>query len=432
MQPDANYLRSTFTEKGRGFNTTDKEARSVVRMGDEFMLERVSSMEGLRALKQEWQQLENVCPDPYTYFQSYHWCVEWCEKFATFGAKEKSNVPQIYVLRKNAQMVMLWPLMRSQSRTKATLLMPLSTPLSQYSNLLFDPSEFSAATGKQVLSEIKKQCGCDAITLNHLPQSSMISKIVDREGVCDNVDHVAQILDLRGFENWDDYHNDLPRNQRKERNKRRNKIEKAGEIKYEILGASDEGYSALVQQCMEMKRKWLVMTGRNKGILFDPLAADFFKSIPKSGDDFTGSGPLVHSYSIDGEPVAMELGFYRNNHYYSYLGAINLDWQKYSPGKVQIEAAQKWAKSNGFENFDFLGDPSEYKKNWTNFSQPLECRYIPITLVGEVYCRIWKVNINPKLRYFYHNTGSGTRDFITKVMKVLRLESSKKPDGTDD
>ena len=431
MQSEADYFRTTFTDKIDRLCESDTLAYSPIKIDPDLTLQCISSMEGMLALKQDWQRLEKLCPDPYTYFQSYNWCIEWCKKFANFKRTDKCNVPQIYILRKKAEMIMLLPLMRSQSKLKATLLMPLSTPLSQYSNLLFDPAEFSAATGKLVLEEIKKHCECDAIILNHLPQNSMIKDIVSDQGVCDNVDHVAQILDLRTFDNWDEYHNSLPRNQRKERNKRRNKIEKAGETKYEILGASDDGYSALVQECMEMKRKWLVMTGRNKGVLFDPKAAEFFKNIPQSGEDFGGNGPLVHSYSIDGEPVAMELGFYKDKHYYSYLGAINLDWQNYSPGKVQIEAAQKWAKSSGFKNFDFLGDPSEYKKNWTNYHEPLECRYIPISVFGTAYCRLWKANISPKLRYFYHNTGSDMRNLITRVMKVLRLDTNKKSGGAD-
>ena len=40
--------------------------------------------------------------------------------------------------------------------------------------------------------------------------------------------------------------------------------------------------------------------------------------------------------SLDGKAIAIEIGFIFKHHYYSYMGAFDLAWRDYSPGKVQM------------------------------------------------------------------------------------------------
>ena len=122
---------------------------------------------------------------------------------------------------------------------------------------------------------------------------------------------------------------------------------------------------------------------------------------------------------IDDQPIALELGFAAGRDYYSYLGAIDLEFSKYSPGKLQIEEAQKWALEQGFRYFDFLNDPSAYKNGWTNLMVPLASRSFALSFRGYVHCLIWKKHLKPRVKQLYHNAGSNHRKIVTDLYKMI-------------
>ncbi len=167
-----------------------------------------------------------------------------------------------------------------------------------------------------------------------------------------------------------------------------------------------------------MKQTWLRETGRSSGILADSDTGKFLMGLTGSdcGPRGCPHGALIHVLSVDGYPVAIEIGMVMGCHYYSYLGAFDWAWKDYSPGKIQIEMAQKWAKSVGLEKFDFLGDPSDYKEQWTNSIHRLHSRSTPITALGLIYCAIWKSHLRPKLKNAYKNMDSDKRKLLSKMV----------------
>ena len=121
----------------------------------------------------------------------------------------------------------------------------------------------------------------------------------------------------------------------------------------------------------------------------------------------------------EGTSVGMELGMAFKGHYYSFLGAINMDFQKLSPGKIQMEMAQKWAKELGLKKFDFLNDPSDYKINWTNEIEPLRSQYVPISSAGYLYCWMWKTSVKPKLKEMYQNIKPEDRRYFNQLFNMV-------------
>ena len=118
--------------------------------------------------------------------------------------------------------------------------------------------------------------------------------------------------------------------------------------------------------------------------------------------------------------IAMELGMRFHEDYYCFLGAIDLAYQKYSPGKVQMESAQRWAIETGIRRFDFLNDPSTYKSSWTNATEPLTASYVPLTSLGQIYCRLWMAGLRPSLRALYHGIGPAWRARVRGPIDALR------------
>lgn len=381
-----------------------------------FELECRETLADLDALEDVWRELERRCPEPFTYFQSFEWCRHWCQAFLT-GEKPEARL-KLYVLWDAGACIMILPLMTRRISPAITLLVPLTAPVNQYSTVLYDPERFDRMLGRAVFDEIRKDKGHDAICFDHVPQSSLLAEILAGEGVNLNETRQSCLLDLTRISDWESHHRALPKKQRLQRNSRRNRLEKLGMLDYHVYPAGSEGYAAHIDRCISLKQSWLKGTGRVGRNIFDPRFLALLRqlgALPLEGKD----GIYLHVMTLDGTPIAMEIGMRLRDHYYCFLGAIDLDYQKYSPGKVQMESAQRWAIETGIRRFDFLNDPSTYKSSWTDTIEPLTACYMPQTALGQLYCRHWMAGLRPRVRSIYDAVGAGARSRVLAAVNAV-------------
>lgn len=391
----------------------------IVRHGRRLELECRESLDELEALKDVWTGLEKRCTEPFGYFQSFDWCLSWCRVFL---APEKTELrARVYVLWDGPDCVMIWPMMTRRISPAITLLVPLTASMNQYSTLLYDPACFDRDAGRAVLDEIRADLGLDAICLDHVPQSALLADILEGHGVSPEGEQQSSILELTAIADWESHHRALPKKQRLQRNSRRNRLEKLGALDYRVYPAGSVGYADNIERCIALKQAWLRDTGRLGRDVFDPRFTAFLRKLgtkANKGDD----GVYLHALTLDGSPIAMEIGMRFRDDYYCFLGAIDLAYQKYSPGKVQMESAQRWAIETGIRRFDFLNDPSAYKSSWTNATEPLTAFYVPLTSLGRLYCHHWMAGLRPHVRSIYHRFGTQIRArLLSAVGAVQRL-----------
>jgi CelD/BcsL family acetyltransferase involved in cellulose biosynthesis len=386
--------------------------------GRRLELECRETLDDLQALRQEWQALERRSPEPFSYFQSFDWCMTWCRAFLS-DAPGNAACPKVYVLWEDGQCLMIWPLMTRRLSPAVTVLVPLTAPMNQYATLLYDPAGFDLVLGRAVFDAIRKDGGADAICLDHVPQSALLARILDGQGFSPRVQQQSSILDLSGIPDWESHHRTLPKKQRLQRNSRRNRLEKLGSLDYRVLTPEGDGYVGHLDHCLAMKQDWLKGTGRLGRNVFDPRFAAFLRSLGQTAGPDEGQ-IFLHALTLDGVPIAMELGMRFQDHYYCFLGAIDLAYQNHSPGKVQMEGAQRWAIEQGIRRFDFLNDPSTYKSSWTNSTEPLAACYVPLTSLGQLYCRYWKAGLHPRLRALYDGVGPAWRSRVRGALDGLQ------------
>jgi CelD/BcsL family acetyltransferase involved in cellulose biosynthesis len=390
----------------------------IARNGRVLLLECCESSEELSALREEWQALERRCPEPFTYFQSFDWCSHWCSAF--LGGEDRADVrPKIYVLRDGADCLMIWPLMARRVAGSVTVLLPFSAPMNQYAGLLYDPDRFDLSLGRAVFEQVRNRGGRDAICLDHVPASSLLARIIEGEGYVSATPLQSSILDLKDITDWESYHRALPKKQRLQRNRRRNKLEKLGVLDYRVLAPGADDYQTQLALCLSLKQEWLKGTGRMGSDVFDPRFAAFLAELGRVDGEDDG-GVFLHQLTLDGVTIALEIGMRFHGDYYCFLGAIDMAYQKYSPGKVQMECSQRWAIENGIRRFDFLNDPSTYKSSWTNTTEPLSACYIPFNSLGHLYCRHWMVGLRPQIRALYHRIGPGIRARLLPAIDALK------------
>ena len=392
--------------------------------GKRYVLECLNSGESMQDMREQWIALETRCSEKYTYFQTFDWCMKWVNAYVSEPSKNQLDIPQVFVLRDadpsgEDDVLMIWPLFKTRSRAGTKVLITLGEPQGQYSGILYDREHFPVELGKKVYEQIRASIECDAFTLNFFADNSIIAQILDGEGFLDKSEQKSMILDLEGMESWESYRNTLASSNRKQRNKRRNKLNKMGNVTYKVYSSGEPEFQDLVRECLAMKQVWMQQTGRREDVMTEPAMAEFLSSLGNPETANPNNDAFMHVLALDAVPVAMEMGMAFQGHYYSFLGAINMDFQKLSPGKIQIEMAQEWAKEQGLKKFDFLNDPSGYKATWTNETQFLRSQYVPISSAGYLYCWMWKTSLKPKLKEMYQNIRPDDRRFINHLFKFV-------------
>src|SRR5690606_26681458 len=97
----------------------------------------------------------------------------------------------------------------------------------------------------------------------------------------------------------------------------------------------------------------------------------------------TGVGSSGH-FLIE-RPLAIEIGYIQNSHYYSFMGAMDLDYSANSPGNLQIMETMRWCFNQGITVFDFLPPESDYKRSWATGDLGLSDYCFAFTPLGRLY-----------------------------------------------
>lgn len=371
----------------------------------------------LAGLEAAWRALEKRSPDPFGYFQSFDWCMTWCRSFLT-KENDGTTVPMVYTLWQGGDCVMLWPLMKRRAGGSLTVLLPLTAPMNQYTTVLYDAACVDLSLARAVLDAICRHGGPDAVCFDHVPQNGLLGRLLAGRGYTPGTAQQSSIMDLTGIPDWDSHHRALPKKQRLQRNSRRNRLEKLGRLDYRVLVPGEADYDAYLALCLALKQDWLRDTGRFGSDVFDPRFAAFLAALGHDRGEEEGR-VFLHALLLDDTPIALEIGMRFRQDYYCFLGAIDLALQKHSPGKVQMESAQRWAIETGIRRFDFLNDPSTYKSSWTNTTEPLVTCYLPLTSLGHLYCRHWKLGLRPRLRAIFHGVGPEIRKHMVSAMRSI-------------
>jgi CelD/BcsL family acetyltransferase involved in cellulose biosynthesis len=373
----------------------------------DFQIDTICDLEGMYGLERSWRTLENKCEKPFTYFQTFDWCVAW---FHIFGAEHSTqNKPQarVFTARRDGELVLLWPLMVDQGPLGLSCLTTLSMPHAQYSNVVLTPDQAGREALSQCWQHIKSQSGIDAIDLPKIPVGTALADTVLTDEERDAPSDASAIMDLTLFEDWEHYVSSLSRNLRKGRNRRRRKLESLGPLSVSVHASGTEDFQRIVALSIEMKRDWLAENGKVSRALSKPGNVAFFSSLPTDGRD--QCRVLAFELRQNDKMIAAEFGFEHNGHYISYLGAFDWSLRDYSPGKVQIEMMLKWCMENAVKSFDLLGNATAYKSGWSNVDMPLADHQTGLTLLGSAHSKLWAKHLRPALKSTMESVPTDTR-----------------------
>lgn len=366
-------------------------------MSEPVQIEIHDTLEAVALLETEWRALQAKVDDGLGYFQTFDWCQNWCRYYLEGSARDSNLRLQIITFRCGGQLACVLPLVERKRAYGPTILQSLGNPMAQYSNLLLDIAMLPVAKMRECWMTFSESVTADAIIFDRFPKNSQMAEILDEAHIITETGDISLIMDLEQIESWEIFQASFKKTVRRGRRRRYKKIEEElGKIDLEVHFGGTDAYRAAIQQSLEFKRVWLKESGRNVSAFSGQHAADFLTSL--EGDRASRDGAMSYVMKAGGKPIAIELGFLKNGHYYCFLGSFDWSCRSYSAGKVQMEQSLKWAIENQISRIDFLGNYEAYQGDWSNSSAEMLNYSAAKSIKGKVYTQLWEQRLKPGIK----------------------------------
>ena len=368
--------------------------------------------EELERIAADWRALEagGCVSSP---FQGWRWTRLWRRHF---GADAEPRV--LLVRDAEGAPLALMPLqcdrvMGFQRLTWLTL------PGAQYGGLLLRPMD--AARRQEVFTALWRRIlaeQADVVELPLLPQDDAFAAFLEarcRRGA----DNAAFRIDFSAFDDWREFELSLKSSARRSRKKRLNKLQRAGELRFEVRPAGPE-HAATVKRAMEWKRGWLRAQGLDGALPFHAAFAALVEEGFAATTGEAGAGDwLVATLSLNGAPIAVDAGMALDGVYHSWFSAYDAAHAEHSPGKIGLWLMMQWCVENSLSVYDMLANPAPYKEDWANARRPLHHFVAPLSMAGRAYA-LWVTQGEAMAREIYGHLPPGLKALVRKPLMRLR------------
>jgi len=357
-------------------------------------MDTVTDLDGLLALKDDWDRLEIEAGAPHNFFQSFTWCSAWARAYLTEGG---DTWLRTVVGRRHGKVVMIWPLMVVRLGPLC-ILKWLSDPVAQYGDVLVERSEDAPAWLEAAWNRLTHDPGIDGISLRYVREDAAIHDFLARKSRKLPDPHTARFLDLTSFSSAQDHSGTLSGNQRKQRTKLRKKLEKMGDVGFRVASGGD-GYGDMIRLALAFKQDWQNEHGLAGGVIDDPRFEQVFIDVAQGLDARATS--LAGVLALDGVPLAIDLAFRFKDHYFGFVLTQYGPARPHSPAKVLLDLHQKWCIEEGYDQFDMMLPDDPYKLHWTDNAVTVDHFVVSTNLWGTLYCTLYLRTLRPYLKRLY-------------------------------
>ncbi len=411
----SNLVQSSFQKRFTTESTVPKTGTDEATTRQ--IIKTALTIEDVAQLEDDWRDLERRSNESFCFFQTYEWCYNWLRK------NEHSDVwsvqgcrPVIVTVFEDGQLQLVCPMMKCRLTGGVTILTVVGEPHTQYGNVLLAPVADPTPWFKALWQELGRIPDVDTIRFNAVPAKSPFASFLSAHATRVEVPNETAFMDFSSFPDWAAFQSTQGTSMRRGRAKRRNKLAREGDVTFHVLRQGDEGFTDAVIDAARMKQDWLRETGRVSLGVSWTLLAEFLAEYPRNPDP--SSGIIAHAIRLDGRNIAIEVGFIRNQEYYSFLGGFDWEMNAFSPGKIQIEMSFRWFLENGIRRFDFLPNPADYKAGWTNERMAVFGFVYHNTLRGRLNEALFGAAARQKVKQIYYRIPKNFRALASSTYQV--------------
>lgn len=335
----------------------------------------------------QWARFAEAHARSATAFQTPGWLLPIIGMHSRKGGSHKNR---LVVVEDRRGLAVVAPFSLA-SRGGVGVLEWLGEPMLGYGDVLARPDCDVAGLLALALESLKQRGDrIDALHLRKVPQQAAVRPFLEAKGLAPLEERCAPYADLGAFATFDDYLATRNRRSVKGYRRKRRKLEEQGAVHFKVFMPGEEA-QALGRTALAMKIAWMKAHGLVSRMFADPDRLEALIAIVGQAH----SGARVSGLFIGDRPIALEIGFIEGKVYYSFIGAIDLEYAQISPGNLQIIDAIHWCHRNGIESFDFLTPDSDYKRSWCTDAQAAHDFCCGITLAGRLYATVYIRTLHP-------------------------------------
>lgn len=305
----------------------------------------IGTVEGLHAIRQEWDSLLEACPDS-TPFQSYEWLAAWWKRFGqgrliTLGMRVAGRLCGLAPLYEHNGEVLF-----------------IGSGVSDYTGVLLEPSievlgaealfnHLAVCVGWSLcrLKDLRASCSLLAVKPSH----GLRALLVPGE-ICLCVDLLSTVEEFRKIHG----------RAGKCGSKRSWRRLEARGIKVEMAVDEAEAVSFMDTLFLLHSKKWEAV-GKS-GVLQGPEIRAFHE---EAALGFQKKGMLrLYRMVLEGRELAVFYGFVHRRRFYAYLMGYDHDFSKLSPGILMLLSVAEDCITQGIQEIDFLRGGEKYKYDW--------------------------------------------------------------------
>ena len=382
------------------------------------------SLGDIADLEKDWRNLETRANNNMSLFQSFDRNMNWCENWFTDNLIAGGNEqPFVVTVWQDHKLVSLWPQQSGVTGGIKTLSW-LSSPALQYGDVLIDPDCHADEVCQTAWNNIIMSGVADLLHLGNVAATSPIYRF------CHSI---VLLLVIRNLQFWRLASlkigrltkQALKKTARRSRRKRYSKLARAGELVFKVHVTAVE-FQYLVDVAINWKCQWLEKQNWPSALMGNEKFKAFLQSTQKANDQDNRRW-VAGELSLDGKPIAIEIGAICGDRYISFLGAFDPDYANFSPGKIELEAMITWVHEQGIRYFDLLCVSTQYKSDWTDMPVPVENFTYACNLRGKILHSVWLKRLWPAFKYGLQHTPQEQRKMLATLFgkQIRRVHADK-------
>jgi CelD/BcsL family acetyltransferase involved in cellulose biosynthesis len=323
---------------------------------------------GFRAIQSEWDDLWTRARG--WYYQSFNVCwIAW-EQIA----KPRGRGLHIIVRREAGNAVLIFPLV-TYKKALWTSLVPLNSESAEFTSILVEDNERTAALIEGAWNIARKRCGADFIYMPNIPDSTDLYRLALKERhvvACKQLPHYLAKLDEESKRyDWKGFCDSLGALHGKKPGKVEQRLGTAGKVRIDVVDWTDPGRIVeSIDTLLTWKRIWGARVDK-QGQWLDSEHYRNFLVAWLSAESATAKGHAI-IVTVNDTAVAVNLMCTDARGVTGVIASFDPAFAKWSPGVLTLEVALKWAfeRSLDFE----LGPGSEaFKPYWSRGNKSYCC-----------------------------------------------------------
>lgn len=368
------------------------------------------------ALEGSWNTLFDRSGKCANLFQSFNWNWHWARIFAA-GNDRPTGRQQIAVVTAHSgnKPVLVFPLVEQYQLGVRTLRW-MGDPLTQYGDVLLDTNTNREDVLFQAWQYINTVLKPDLVVLRKVRDDATIIPSLRAVDARVTKTSRAPYLDLSDSDNFADYEQRYSAKARKNRRRHRKRLSELGGLESHFLSPGPEA-ARLVARALTMKRNWVASRNLTSRALFNKRSDQFFLSIAGTSDRPVDC--FVSMLTINGRPATIDLAVRNKDRVGAFLSSYDAEYERNSPGSVQLENCLAHCIDNRVKIFDFMAPDDEYKRKWADYAIGVYDFVLPITLKGHAHDRVYVSGIRRGLSLLATRAPKRVRRVVSPIANRL-------------